>query len=320
MGAEIGTRGIWIARNRPTPRPRSEMPDGREIGATPKFSVRRLPGKLPGGFIPLFDYTFAAMPPKKSAVSSVMAQAGPTEPATTMTDGTTSGNPDVSPPSNPIERMDDSILVPSEPDASTMELDAPSSDTVQPTDTPGPSSTYIPRQPSPPLPHLRSEKFPPEWDDGDGDSDSDDEVVATLPIYLSPSLHPHLHLFQFPLHTRSLVAPSYARDRGKGITARMKEKAGRIEVEIPVDAGVDVWRDDRARDFGMTHDLGNGNGDVVGGYGFGGRGEEDAGGKKKKSKAKEEKRWGDKIRLRSEGVPSTTGYYAGVVQDGELAR
>lgn len=272
------------------------------------------------------------MPPKKTVAS---AQAGSSSAdalnnGKIETEGTAAAalNPATgsTPPSElPIERVDDSILNASDPDAYTMEidpeehLDPSSSSTVRSTeahDAPGPSSTYIPRSPSPPLPNLRSEHFPPEWDDGDDDgmSSDDDEVLATLPIYLSPALHPHLHLFQYPLHTQSLVAPSYARDRGKEIAARVKEKAGRIEVEIPVDAGVDVWRDDRAREFGMTHDMGNG--DVVGGYGFGGRGDEDAAGRKKKSKAKEEKRWGDKIRLRSEALPSTTGYYAGVVKDG----
>lgn len=262
------------------------------------------------------------MPPKKSTVapkakpSSSSSQKAVADHETA--DATTSGNPDVEPPSVPIERVDESILLPSDPNPDTMEIDAPSSSTL-PSDPPGPSTAFIPREPSPPLPNLRSERFPPEPED-DGDS-SDDEVIATLPIYLSPAIHPDLHLYQFPLQTRSLVAPTYARDRGKGITARIKERAARIEVEIPVDAGSDVWRDDRARELGMTHDMGNGNG-VVGGYGFGGRGGEDddmnggASSKKKKGKAKDEKRWGDKIRLRSEAVPSTTGYYAGVVQDG----
>lgn len=243
-------------------------------------------------------------------------------------DTETSGNPNVSPPSHPIERVDDSISdnfgnpesdlveegVAGDPASSSTIHSAPPQEGEH--DAPGPSTTYIPRSPSPPLPNLRHEHFPPEWDDGaDNDSDSDDEVVATLPIYMSPTLHPHLHLYQFPLHTRSLVAPSYARDRGKGISARMKETTKKLEIEVPVDAGVDVWRDDRAREYGMTHDLGDG--DVVGGYGFGGRGDEDEAAKaKKKKKAKEDKRWGDKVRLRSEELPSATGYYAGIVQDG----
>jgi DNA-directed RNA polymerase-3 subunit RPC5 len=237
----------------------------------------------------------------------------PFKSAGTLIDAETSGNPEVSPPSQPIERFDDSILAPHDPSADTIQLD-PSSSMQH--DAPGPSTTYIPRSPSPPLPNLRTEHFPPEWDDGEGDggySDSDDEVVATLPIYLSPTLNPHLHLFQFPLHTRSLVAPTYATERGKGITARLKEKAGKVEVEVPVDAGSDVWRDEIARDYGMTQEVSDAG--VVGGYGFGGRGEEE-GATKRKKKSKDDKRWGDRIRLRSEQVPSTTGYYAGVVHDG----
>lgn len=268
------------------------------------------------------------MPPRKPTEASTDSRlaAGPSTSVVDVSTGTVSANPDVEAPSTTIQGQDESILSVQDPDASTMEIDPPggssSSHIVPPgSDPPGPSTTFIPRQPSPPLPDLRSERFPPEFrPDGDDDSE-DDEVIATLPIYLSPALHPHLHLFQFPLHTKSLVAPSYARDRGKGITARVKEKAGKLEVEVPVDAGVDVWRDDRARELGMTHDIGNGDGDVIGGYGFGGRGDDEreaaSSRKKGKSKSKEDKRWGDTVRLRSEGIPSATGYYAGVVQDGE---
>lgn len=230
------------------------------------------------------------------------------------------GNPDEAGPSYTMDRIDDSILAPHDPSADTMEIDPNSSgsSTIK-SDPPGPSTTYIPRSPSPPLPSLRTERFPPEWDDGEGDDDdinsSDDEVLATLPIYISSIVDPNLQLFQYPLHTRSLVVPSYAASRSRGITARMKEKAGRVEVEVPVDAGQDVWREDMADDYGMS-DV-RAEGDVIGGYGFGGRGEEDGGGRKKKGKGKEEKRWGQTVRLRSEAVPSETGHYAGVVQDGE---
>ena len=94
-----------------------------------------------------------------------------------------------------------------------------------------------------------------------------------------------------------------------------------MEVEIPGDAGPDVWRDDRARDLGFVTDVNATNGmeDVEGGYGFGGRGteKEKEKEKKKKEKKRKEEKWGDKVRLRSEVVPGATGYYSGVIRDGE---
>jgi len=183
-------------------------------------------------------------------------------------------------------------------------------------DLPGPSSTYIPREASPLLPDLRRAS-----EDSD---DSDDEVLTQLPIYLSPSLHPNLHLLQYPLNHRSLSVPTWAMDRGKHISARVKEGVGRVEVEIPVDAGADVWREDRARDLGFVLDVDAVNGtrkgeEVEGGYGFGGRGavtgtEKE---KEKKKKRRKEEKWGDKVRLRSEVVPNATGYYSGIIHDGE---
>jgi len=108
----------------------------------------------------------------------------------------------------------------------------------------------------------------------------------------------------------------------------VKEGVGRVEVEIPVDAGTDVWRDDRARDLGFVTDVGGVNGDeaVEGGYGFGGRGLENGNGpekekekdkeKRKGRRARKEEKWGDKMRFRSEVVPNATGYYSGIVHDG----
>ncbi|WVF68049.1 hypothetical protein IAT40_002811 [Kwoniella sp. CBS 6097] len=189
-------------------------------------------------------------------------------------------------------------------------------------DVPGPSTTYIPRQPSPPLPELNTRSFP-AMDGSDDSDDEDDEPIATLPIYLSPALAPHLDLYQYPLQHRSLSVPSWAKDRGKSISARVKEKVGRVEVEIPVDAGQSYWREDRARDLGFVMDVRdvNGDPDVEGGYGFGGRGgagsskDKD---KKAKEKKKKDEKWGDKMRLRSELVPHATGYYSGVIRDGAL--
>lgn len=193
----------------------------------------------------------------------------------------------------------------------TAEYDFPA-DQPEEQDAPGPSSTYIPRQPSPPLPDLSSRPFPPN--DDDEELEEDDEVIAKLPIYLSPSLFPHLHLFQFPLSHKSLSPSTWARDRGKNISTRVKEKVGRVEVEIPVDGGESVWRDERARDLGFVMDVNAVNGhaeDPVGGYAA--KSKE----KKKEPKKKKQEKWGDKTRYRSELVPNATGYYSGVVHDGE---
>lgn len=168
--------------------------------------------------------------------------------------------------------------------------------------------TRAPRPPSPPLPKFRND-----------DDSEDDEVVAQLPIFLSPALFPHLNLFQYPLRTNSLAAPKYAQDRNKLITTRVKENTGRIEVELPVDEDSNVWRRERAEDLGFVAELDDH--DVVGGYGFGGRGTEKDKKKKEKEKKAEKKdktHWGDKMRLRSEVVPNTTGYYSGIIQDGKF--
>ena len=217
----------------------------------------------------------------------------------------------VTPPSDPTIRAVASTIDPS-PEAP--ESSGPIYAEEDKLDIPGPSTAFIPRQPSPPLPDLRRRPHP--LDEG-SDDEEDDEVVATLPIYLSPRLYPHIQLFQYPLHHRAIAAPSWAIDRGKQITTRFKEGVGRVEVEIPVDADTGVWRDDRARELGFVTDVNAANGsvDVEGGYGFGGRGIED---KKKGKKEKEKKQmWGDKVRLRSEVVPGATGYYSGIIHDGE---
>ncbi|WVQ85929.1 hypothetical protein IAT38_008097 [Cryptococcus sp. DSM 104549] len=213
--------------------------------------------------------------------------------------------------SPPLEAIVDSIVsYPEARESSGPHLSAtdPSND-----DVPGPSTTYIPRQPSPPLPNLKTKSFP-AVDASSDEEDSDDEVLATLPIYLAPVAAPGLDVYQYPLQHRSLSVPTWARDRGKYISARVKEKVGRVEVEIPVDAGADYWRDERATELGYTMDVENGDG-PVGGYGFGGA---DTQRKGAKEKAKKSEKWGDKMRLTSEPLPNATGYYSGVVRDGAL--
>lgn len=230
------------------------------------------------------------------------------------------GNPDTAAPSSPrIEATSPGIThsparhVLSDSDEDLLAGSLPASQ-LNAEDAPGPSSTYIPRAPTPPLPDLFS------GFEEDDDESEPDEVVATLPIYLSAAMFPSVNLFQYPIRRETLRTPTWAADRGKSISARMKEGVGRVEVEVPVDAGETVWRDERARDLGFVTDVNavNGSGDVEGGYGFyGGRGAEEAKRKGEKSKKKGKEKWGDKARYRSEAVPSATGYYSGLVHDGE---
>lgn len=68
------------------------------------------------------------------------------------------------------------------------------------------------------------------------EDEEDDEIVATLPIYLHHTLAPSLTQFQYPLQHRNLRVPTWAEERGKKITARVKEQSGRVDVEVPIDA------------------------------------------------------------------------------------
>jgi DNA-directed RNA polymerase-3 subunit RPC5 len=195
-----------------------------------------------------------------------------------------------------VEMVADSIL--ESPKGSEYGGDViPAEATGEPHDAPGPSSTFMPpAEPddlaappvSPPLPPLHD--------------DDDDEVVARLPVYISPSLGTQLALFQYPLQHRTLRVPNWAADRGKRITSRVKENVGRVEVEVPIDANPSVWRDERARELAFVPAAVNG------------REEEEEGKKKKKKEAG----WGDKMRLRSEAVPTKEGtYFSGIVHEGE---
>lgn len=179
---------------------------------------------------------------------------------------------------------------------------------------------FPPRSPSPEMPDLKRRPFPPD-EASDSESD-DDEIAATLPIYMCANLFPNIQMFQYPLHTNTIQVSDWAYDRGKRITTRVKENIGKVEVEIPIDGGTDVWRYDRASELGYTQDVNdlNGDGDLMGGYEgpSGSRGKNDK--KKKDKKDKKDKKWGDKMRLRSEPVPSATGYYSGQIFDGTLRR
>lgn len=218
-------------------------------------------------------------------------------------------NPDVSPPVSPgIQAVSTGYHPSPEPDSSTSTLPADVTNDDVPMHFPA-------RSPSPPLPDLKRRPFPPdEASDDDLDDASDDEVVARLPIYMSTSLYPNVQMFQYPLNTRTISAPSWAIDRGKTITTRVKEAVGRVEVEVPVDAGQSVWREERARDLGYVQDVNelNGSMDLEGGA----RSRDKKSKGKEKDEKKKEKKWGDKMRMRSEVVPNATGYYSGMIHDG----
>lgn len=231
---------------------------------------------------------------------------------------TAAANPGLaSPPGSPPLEATVSTVDPY-PEPKDSDGDVLMPDQAQNDDVPGPSTTHIPPQTepgrplSPPLPSLHTRAFPPEEDE----DDEDDEVLATLPVYMSPALFPTLNLFQYPLRTETLEPPKYAQDRNKFITTRIKEHVGRVEVELPVDEDVNYWRRERAEELGFVRDVNEDDSGVVGGYGFGGRGG-DKDKDKSKSKKKDKSHWGEKMRLRSEPIPNETGYYSGVIQDGE---
>ena len=127
----------------------------------------------------------------------------------------------------------------------------------------------------------------------------DDPIVSVLPIHLSTSLAPNVHLHQFPLLTRPLQVPPSAAQSGKKIRARLKPKAARLEVHVPVDSRKEVWNKERSEEMGKaraTDDVENNIG--------------------KKRVTEDEDHRLSEIRLRSEEVPGRGAYMLGVVRDG----
>lgn len=224
-------------------------------------------------------------------------------------------NPDAEPQPDPTPEVLASAIdpAPDRGDSETVTLPSDATNQDVPMDFP-------PRSPSPVMPDLKRYPFPPD-EATDSESD-DDEIATTLPIYMCNNLYPNIQMFQYPLHTNSIEVSDWAHDRGKRITSRVKESVGRVEVEIPIDGGTDVWRYERASELGYTQDVHelNGDADIIGGY-EGPSGGRSKGDKKKKEKekkdAKKEKKWGDKVRLRSEALPSATGYYSGQIYEGK---
>ena len=128
-----------------------------------------------------------------------------------------------------------------------------------------------------------------------------DELVSVIPIHFSNALAPNLHLHQFPLLTRPLQVPPSAAASGKGIKARLKPRARRFEVHIPVDTRPEVWNVEKSKELGLA------------------RVEDD---KEKNQEPKVKQREGEEprlseVRLRSEQVPQAGAYVLGVVRDGQ---
>ena len=127
----------------------------------------------------------------------------------------------------------------------------------------------------------------------------DDPIVTVLPIHLSTALAPNVHLHQFPLLTRPLQVPPSAAQSGKKIRARLKPKAARLEIHVPVDSRKEVWNRERSEDMGKARAIDDA--------------ENSAG--KRKANDDADQRLSD-IRLRSEQVPDRGAYMLGIVRDG----
>ncbi|KIO31197.1 hypothetical protein M407DRAFT_68288 [Tulasnella calospora MUT 4182] len=152
----------------------------------------------------------------------------------------------------------------------------------------------------------------PETQEGVYGHPDNDEIVSSIPIHISRSLAPHIHLHQFPLLTRPLEVPESARVTGKRMKARAKPEAGRYEIHAPVDTRSAMWNAEQAKEYGAA------------------RVEEDAEERRLEGRRKyesdedeeEEKKKNAKTlketRLRSERVKAKGDYFVGVLRDGQL--
>ncbi|KAI0068406.1 hypothetical protein BV25DRAFT_1818816 [Artomyces pyxidatus] len=133
--------------------------------------------------------------------------------------------------------------------------------------------------------------------------DDSDPIVSVLPIHLSNSLAPNVHIHQFPLLNRPLQVPPSAALSGKRIRARLKPNTRRLEIHIPADTRAEVWNAEKSKELGAgrLEDDKEKNQDVG----------------KVKLKEGEEPRLSE-IRLRSEDIPHTGAYMLGIVRDGHL--
>ncbi|EJD04181.1 uncharacterized protein FOMMEDRAFT_146203 [Fomitiporia mediterranea MF3/22] len=130
----------------------------------------------------------------------------------------------------------------------------------------------------------------------------DDPIVAVLPIRLSTALSPNVQLHQFPLLTRPLQVPPSAAQSGKKIRARVKPKAARLEVHVPVDTRPEVWNKERAEELGKARAIDDA--------------EKNLWSKKGNESTRDERL--SEVRMRSEQVPERGSYMLGIVRNGHL--
>ncbi|KAF9270361.1 hypothetical protein L218DRAFT_30152 [Marasmius fiardii PR-910] len=128
--------------------------------------------------------------------------------------------------------------------------------------------------------------------------DGEDELVSSMPVRYSNKLSLHLH--QFPLLTRPLQAPPSAAASGKRITARIKPKVRRLEVQVPADTRPEVWNSQRGYDLGAAQLA-----------------DDREKNQEQKKVGNEEPRLTD-VRMGSEPITQKGMYLLGIVRDGEV--
>ena len=131
-----------------------------------------------------------------------------------------------------------------------------------------------------------------------------DQLVSVQTIHFCNALAPNIQIHQFPVLTRPLQVPPSAAMNGKRINARIKVKAQRLEVHVPVDTRPEVWDKEKGKVFGAARveDDRENNQDMVAGKGKGKEGDEPP---------------LCEVRMQSERVPQNAAYVLGIVRDGE---
>ncbi|KAF9015301.1 DNA-directed RNA polymerase III subunit Rpc5 [Cyathus striatus] len=130
---------------------------------------------------------------------------------------------------------------------------------------------------------------------------TDDEPIAVIPIHYSNVLSPHVHIHQFPLLNRPLIAPPSSVTDGKGISARIKPNVRKLEIHVPADTRPEVWSTEKAKLLGTARleDDREKNQDTRGTAG------------------QEEPKLTE-IRLQSEEIRQRGSYFLGILRNGKL--
>ena len=131
----------------------------------------------------------------------------------------------------------------------------------------------------------------------------EDPIVSVLPVHFNSTLADTLHLHQFPLLARPLQVPPSAAQSGKKINARVKRKAGRVELHVPFDTRTEVWNRERGKELGQARAEDD---------------QEKSGSQSKKASQEIDQSRLNELRLRSEQVPCRCAYVLGIVRDGML--